>query len=131
MYSVEAEGITIVGAKNISFLASNVDGLQKKGIGATAHNISLINSVFNNTQGRSLIGLVGINSSSTLTLKNITLNNPARGALVTKFHTGMFRSFAYKAILKILFLLSLHSTQLINIYVYYYYINSKHKANKY
>ena len=87
--SVEKGAIEIIGAKVVTFLDSTVDTLYEEGIKATANNVSLIDSLLSNTQRRALMGLVSIDDSSVLTLRNLTLDNPARGALLTNFHTGM------------------------------------------
>ena len=87
--SVESGAIVIIGAENVTFNLSTVDRLYEEGIQATSNNVNLLDSHFKNTQRRALIGLVGIQDSSVLFLQNLHLYDPARGALITKFHTGM------------------------------------------
>ena len=86
---VRRGGIVIPHSENITFVKTNVHHLQKEGIKATADRINIINSYFKEPQRMALKSLVGINDSSLLTLKNLTLDNPARGALITQFQNGM------------------------------------------
>ena len=88
--SVRRGGIVITHSENVTFVKTNVHHLQKEGIKATANHVNIIDSYFKEPQRMALSSLVGIHAdSSLLTLKNLTLDNPARGALITQFQNGM------------------------------------------
>ena len=87
--SVRRGAIVITRSENVTFIKTNIHHLQKQGIEATADNVNLIDSYFKEPQRMALSSLVGIQDSSLLTLKNVTLDDPARGALITKFQNGM------------------------------------------
>ena len=86
---VQSGAILITRSENVTFFKTTVNELKKEGIKATADNVNLIDSYFKEPQRKALLSLVGIHDSSLLTLKNITLDNPARGALITQFQNGM------------------------------------------
>jgi hypothetical protein len=86
---VRRGAIVIPRSENVTFYKTNVHHLQKEGIKATADNVNLIDSYLKEPQRMALSSLVGIHDSSLLTLKNLTLDNPARGALITQFQNGM------------------------------------------
>ena len=49
----------------------------------------MIDSTLKNTQRKALMGLVGKTAPSKLVLRNLTLDDPARGALITPFNAGI------------------------------------------
>ena len=90
MMHIETGGINIIKAEKVHFSDETVlYGLHKEGIEATSNQVSLNDVCLKEPQKMALGGLVGISSSSLLVLKNIRLQDPARGALITKFNNGM------------------------------------------
>ena len=86
--SIRTGAIVIPHSENVTFYKSILDDIQEKGIKATSGSVNLIDSVLVEPQRKALIALVGAEDTSSLTLNNLTLDNPARGALLTEFKYG-------------------------------------------
>jgi hypothetical protein len=54
--------------------------------------VSFINSTFKGLQMDAFVGLVGIDSNSTLTFENIELINPRYGSLISNFPNVSFKN---------------------------------------
>ena len=86
---VEKGAIEIIESENLTISKSTIDFLYEKGIKATVNNVLMIDSTLKNTQRKALMGLVGKTAPSILVLRNLTLDDPARGALITPFNAGI------------------------------------------
>ena len=85
---IQTGGVVITHSENVTFYKSVLDDIQEKGIKATSSSLNIIDSVLKEPQRKSLIDLVPAENGSGLTLTNLTLDNPARGALLTEFKYG-------------------------------------------
>ena len=88
--SIRTGGIVITHSENVTFYKSVLDDIQEEGIKSTSGTVNIIDSVLVEPQRKALIALVGAEDTSGLTVSNLTLDNPARGALLTEFKYGEF-----------------------------------------
>ena len=88
LQQIELDAIDIV-ANKVIFEGCVFDYLYGNGLIVTANEVSFISSWLNEPQKKALFGLVGTSGSSVLVLNNVTFDNPSRGALITRFPTGM------------------------------------------
>ena len=88
LMNVEKGAIEIIDSENLTISKCTIDFLYERGIKATVNNVLMIDSTLKNTQRKALMGLVGKTAPSILVLRNLTLDDPARGALITPFNVG-------------------------------------------
>ena len=74
--------------ENVTFYKTVLDDIQEEGIKATSDTLTVIDSVLVEPQRKALTALVPAENHSGLTITNLTLDNPARGALLTEFKYG-------------------------------------------
>ena len=86
--SIETGAIVITHSENVTFYKTVLDDIQEEGIKATSDTLTIIDSVLVEPQRKALTALVPAENHSGLTITNLTLDNPARGALLTEFKYG-------------------------------------------
>ena len=86
--SIETGAIVITHSENVTLYKTVLDDIQEEGIKATSDALNIIDSVLVEPQRKALIALVPAENNSGLTITNLTLDNPARGALLTEFKYG-------------------------------------------
>ena len=86
--SIETGAIVITHSENVTFFKTVLDDIQEEGVKATSDTLTVIDSVLIEPQRKALAALVPAENHSGLTITNLTLDNPARGALLTEFKYG-------------------------------------------